>query len=659
MNAVRTKDKRKVSDVLDVILFLAQFLNNHTQSKKQINDILSGDHGLLVNGQDIFKDKFAYIKSLSQESKKMLFDDIKKRLFNGESAGKLHLQHLSGSGELILRIGENQPFGLINVGDASDLRKLCSDSADGNFLVSPDSHFSQSYFGAINKPDSTINILIGAKKFTEGWNSWRVSTMGLMNVGKTEGAQIIQLFGRGVRLKGKGFSLKRSNDEEVKGLELLNVFGLESKYMEQFNKFLLEEGVQPTIEIPLPVVLNPEELNFEKETKLKIVQLKKGRSYKKDCSKKPEISYAENIKITLDLYSKIQAASSTEASIDGHDRDKESISLPKEYMDFINLDKVYLELEQLKQERNWYNLIISIDSIRTLLKEEGWYTLYIPESKQRLQNFGQALSFWEETAFSLLRKYTERLYKVEQAQWEQKHLEYQDIQKEESNLLWVNENAQYQYTVEVDASKQDLIREIKIIGDKIKKKKRIDCESLLFFKHHLYEPLIVDGEKLKDVKVTPVPLKGSEKSFIDDLSKYISNNKDFFKEKKLYLLRNQSRRGVKFFNTLDGYNFYPDFIVWILYEGKQYINLIEPHGIGRMGGINDDKINLSHAIKDIEAQLAVSDIVLNSFILSTTSYGDKGWWNSHKQKSLEEKNLFFMDKPSYIKNMMKKVLEKT
>ena len=28
------------------------------------------------------------------------------------------------------------------------------------------------------------------------------NTMGLMNVGKGEGAQIIQLFGRGVRLKG-------------------------------------------------------------------------------------------------------------------------------------------------------------------------------------------------------------------------------------------------------------------------------------------------------------------------------------------------------------------------------------------------------------------------------------------------------------------------
>ena len=36
----------------------------------------------------------------------------------------------------------------------------------------------------------------------EGWNSWRVPNMGLLNIGRQEGSQIIQLLGRGVRLKG-------------------------------------------------------------------------------------------------------------------------------------------------------------------------------------------------------------------------------------------------------------------------------------------------------------------------------------------------------------------------------------------------------------------------------------------------------------------------
>jgi hypothetical protein len=51
----------------------------------------------------------------------------------------------------------------------------------------------------LNNKDSQLHVLIGSRKFTEGWSSWRVSTMGLLNMGKGEGSQIIQLFGRGVR----------------------------------------------------------------------------------------------------------------------------------------------------------------------------------------------------------------------------------------------------------------------------------------------------------------------------------------------------------------------------------------------------------------------------------------------------------------------------
>lgn len=98
-------------------------------------------------------------------------------------------------------------------------------------------------------------MLIGSRKFTEGWSSWRVSTMGLLNMGQGEGSQIIQLFGRGVRLKGRGFSLKRTPKGELpKGLNLekletLNIFGVRADYMAKFKDYLREEGITPTDEI--------------------------------------------------------------------------------------------------------------------------------------------------------------------------------------------------------------------------------------------------------------------------------------------------------------------------------------------------------------------------------------------------------------------------
>src|SRR5206468_12699560 len=145
------------------------------------------------------------------------------------------------------------------------LVKLCEEKG----LNVADREFSGSLFHELDQPHSTINVLIGSKKFTEGWNSWRVSTMGLMNVGQTEGSQIIQLFGRGVRLKGYGSSLKRSGkaqlpDDMVRPkhigvLETLSIFGIRADYMAQFRDFLEEEGLptnEDRLEFVLPVIKN-------------------------------------------------------------------------------------------------------------------------------------------------------------------------------------------------------------------------------------------------------------------------------------------------------------------------------------------------------------------------------------------------------------------
>jgi hypothetical protein len=115
--------------------------------------------------------------------------------------------------------------------------------------------FGGALFGTLNNKDSQLNVLIGSRKFTEGWSSWRVSTMGLLNMGQGEGSQIIQLFGRGVRLKGKGFrSSAPCQQERPKGthldkLEALNIFGVRANYMATFKDYLREEGITPSDEV--------------------------------------------------------------------------------------------------------------------------------------------------------------------------------------------------------------------------------------------------------------------------------------------------------------------------------------------------------------------------------------------------------------------------
>jgi len=131
------------------------------------------------------------------------------------------------TGEIGLKVGgaENY-FGLIYIGDTCAFKKLVE--ADDSGIVLEEDAIAGSLFDSINEPNTWINVLIGAKKFMEGWNSWRVSNMGLLNIGRSEGAEIIQLFGRGVRLMGLDRSLKRSSaidgnhPEHIRLLERLN-----------------------------------------------------------------------------------------------------------------------------------------------------------------------------------------------------------------------------------------------------------------------------------------------------------------------------------------------------------------------------------------------------------------------------------------------------
>jgi len=275
-----TLASKDASDIVEILQFFARYVGDRAGSIQRIDRVLN--HGLeTATGKNLFAQRFVYLNTCGL-SAAQVFEETLATLFNAPGGGQLYVENLKGAtGEVALRLGaENDAFGVINVGDDAKLVKLCEDKG----LATGEREFAGSLFHEINKAHSPVNLLIGSKKFTEGWSSWRVSTMGLMNVGKGEGAQIIQLFGRGVRLKGYGqpWSLKRSGKAQlpegierpkhIGALETLGIFGIHADYMAQFRDFLEEEGL-PTnddrIEFLLPIIKN---LGTQK---LKTIRLKK------------------------------------------------------------------------------------------------------------------------------------------------------------------------------------------------------------------------------------------------------------------------------------------------------------------------------------------------------------------------------------------------
>ena len=662
VNAVRSENKRKVSDVVDILLFLAEFVKDKRYTIQLLDRLLSGKPGLLdQRGNEIFATAFGYLRQTKQTGEEM-FGNILKVLFNSPTPAKLHVLNLKGTdGEIALRLGENEAFGLINVGDAPNLCKLCEEHPD--FLAVDDKEFSGSLFAKLSANDSTINVLIGSKKFTEGWNSWRVSTMGLMNVGKSEGSEIIQLFGRGVRLKGRGMCLKRSSKldgvpkpEHINLLETLNIFGIRAQYMQQFKEYLEDEGLpsnEDRIEFILPVVKNLD------GKKLTSIRLKEGAEFKRQCQQKPTLdepnSFLLKHPVTLNWYPKIQAQQSKGIGPTTDTAVMEVGVFGDKHLAFMDVDAIYFELQHFKNERSWYNLNLPRESIMKLLSNSHWYRLYIPSVEMEFSRF-ERVRRWEEIAVALLKKYIDRYYKHKKQEWEADHLEYHELREDDPNFV-------QEYRLLVDESAEQIKVHLEALKDKINKKTfktkyEIGNLSAYWFGSHLYQPLL-HLSKSQWIEVSPVSLNDGERDFVLDLKKFHDEDKDFFRDRELFLLRNVSKRGIGFF---EAGNFYPDFILWLLVGKQQYVTFVDPKGLRQLNdGSSNPKVQFYRTIKDIESRLHKSDpsVILNSFIVSPTPYQNIPMWGAGMSKSdLRKCHVLFQkdDRETYIQTMLTMVL---
>lgn len=653
VTAVRTENKRAVSDVLDILLFLEEFVRDERQSIELLNILVSGKTGLLDNtGKDIFSNSFSFVGELFG---KQLYDEILQKVFHAKSAASLHVENLSGaSGEISLRIGTNEAFGLINVGDSAELIKLCKTHEE---LVISDKNFSGSVFDSITSNSSPVNVLIGSKKFTEGWNCFRVSTMGLMNIGKSEGSEIIQLFGRGVRLKGYENSLKRtsalqtlnlSNDKAriIRHLETLNIFGVRADYMRQFREYLENEGLPSGSNVKEEYIIPVLKGDLPKKTKLKVIKLKEGLDFKKQGDK-PNLEYLEYLtrnKVVLDWYPKIQAIRAKGVA-DGVIHQKQENVIPVDNLVFIDWNKIYLEMQDFKAEKSWYNLNLSVDEIKEIFQHNDWYTLYIPREDLYLSSF----SVFDRTydiIVSLLKKYCERFYFYKKSDWEKDKLVYQELTPEDSNFI-------DDYRVYIQESAIDIIHKISQLVDLVKSGQLKDFDfpfgKSMYFQTHLYNPILsLNNNEVIEVK--PVALNDGETKFVEQLREYYNNNKQKYANEEFYLLRNRSKgNGMGFFE--EG-NFYPDFILWHVKDNKQYITFIDPKGIRNLDGKDDPKITFHKRIKILERDLSDDNVILNSAIISNTNIRQVNWRGNWIKEDFEDHNVFFQDDDDYIRKVI-------
>ncbi|MBI2192387.1 MAG: DEAD/DEAH box helicase family protein [Planctomycetes bacterium] len=431
----------------------------------------------------------------------------------------------------------------------------------------------------------------------------------------------------------------------------IHIFGIRADYMRQFKEYLEEEGLpsnEDRMEFVLPVLKNLG------QTKLKTLKLKDGIDFKRD-GPKPALDvppeHLVRYPVVLDWYPRVQAHISRGAGTSQGAAEQHEGKLRDVQLAFMDFDRVFFELEHFKSEKAWHNLSLSREQVRSLLARSDWYTLYIPETELSLTRFGRVRA-WEEVAIALLKKYCERYYYYRKAEYENPHLEYRELRPDDPNFI-------EEYRILIDESEKEIIAKLKELKQAVERGEWRDIEHDRFrgicFGQHLYRPLLyLKGD---NIEVRPVSLNEGEREFVLDLRSFFDSNKGFFKEKELYLLRNQSRgRGIGFF---EAGNFYPDFILWLLSGSRQHITFIDPKGIRNLEGKNDPKIRFHATIKELEGRIGDPAVILNSFILSSTRREEVTWWEGGTNKaSFEKHHVLFQkeDKATYIEKLLTKSL---
>ena len=628
VNAVYSEKGTQRSDILTVVRFLHRVLGNRIWAEGAIADLLNGKSGLAhPAGGDLFAGKFPYLRSRASGAADV-YEGMLARIFHTADASGLRLHDIRGSdGELGLKAaGSDNYFGVINIGDASRFRSLVE--ADGSGISVEEDALHGSLFDRINEPDSTVEVLAGARKFIEGWNSWRVSNMGLLNIGRSEGSQIIQLFGRGVRLRGRNMDLKRSSassgeshPEHIGLLETLNIFALRANYMAQFRDYLESEGIstEEMIALPLPIRINED---FLKQG-LVIPRLQEGARFTEPVL----LRHSDGVgTVSVDLSAHVQEISSGQGGLAVAGAQSGGAGpAPPESLDLVDWEQAHLDLLAHKEARGYDNLLVHPAQLREILAAgASAYELIADESVRRPKTHADRQRL-QEAAVSVLRKYADRLYGRRRSAWESDHLVYEKLDDADENFRLVTGDDGKAYHIEVPREDEALVREIKQLIE--------DCSKLyeseqgvlarIHFDRHLYQPLLIEGNSDK-VRVSPVKLQDSEKRFVSDLRRFCSSKPSKLPDgAQLFLLRNLTRgKGVGFFETNW---FYPDFILWVKTGDAQRIVFVEPHGMVHAHAYeHDEKARLHERLPALAGAIAqrspVRNVQLDAFIVSATPY---------------------------------------
>ena len=499
--------------------------------------------------------------------------------------------------------------------------------------------------------------MIGSRKFAEGWNSYRLSVIDLINLGSAKGNLIIQIFGRGVRLRGKGGDGKRRHidhkpdyyllrqrdrEDDIRRLETLTVFSLKRSYLEHFLKEVHAGGVQFQHVFKIPV--NPIFFEVGDNTSVhfeyyrhKLPIFKQGNTagsgIKRVTFNGSEIHYTyfdggtEKSGI-MNSWRKLMLDYRTDKRKNALNVYEELRENNEKYSCYLNRAKL-ASLIHREAEKNQLQLYGKENNEPTIID----FLSLIREIRYREQ--GQDPIAWtDQLNRQIVIDATRMLRNRINAHINRANYIYEPLERDDFI---------YEYTVTKEFPTQDeldafLKRVENVETDALQENPhsqlRNKLQLLLSRGHrHIYEPLMRPQEEVenehRDVKVSPDRLNAGEKKFVENLTEYIKLHYRRNERYEFYLMRNAQKIGI--YLESDAGSYYPDFVLWVLdtQQNITHILFIDPKGEREIiGGTKGNykshpKVKLARKSEDetlltLEKQLKAEQgrkFCFNSFLL--------------------------------------------
>ena len=625
-DAVAAESKKEIKDNLDECLRVMeeklQTFNSVQKDEQYDNDLTAHRPLMAFMGHTVENPKDEgkgdEVSDIQQVLDYLAALDATERqkfraIFGGDIIGPLVVaRNPENNSELLLSYGDGEKWGMINVGDATGFYNSITNNrieTRVESIANPNLHFEN-----LDNDTSPINVLIGSRKFAEGWNSYRLSVIDLINLGSSKGNLIIQIFGRGVRLRGRGgngkrryidhnpdYNLlpKRDREGDIRRLETLTVFSLKQTYLKRFLEEVHAGGV--SFQHVFKIQVNPMLFEVDGNTSVHF------ENYRHKLPIfKPGNTVGKGIKrVTFDSgeIHYIYLENGTEKS--GNLSKWRDLTLDYRTDKRKNARNVY---ENLRQNNEKYSCYLNRAKLATVIhreSEKNQMQLYSKENGEpaitdflslvediRYREQGQDPIAWtdrlnRQVVIDVTRKLRNRI----NAHINRANYVYESLEREDFI---------YEYTVTKEFSTQDALGAFSeqvenAESDALQENPHSQLKNKLQLRlprghQHIYLPLMRPQEEVESehrgVKVSPDRLNAGEKKFVENLTEYIKLHYRRNERYEFYLMRNVQKIGI--YLESDAGSFYPDFVLWALdtQEKITHILFIDPKG---QRGIIDDR----------------------------------------------------------------------